>query len=141
MSIAIRSAEPDDINALIATDAFAQRNEERRAHLAHWIEKGVCSLAERDGEVLGYIVLTRNFFHSFFIELVTVADHERRSGIGTALIHHVIDMVPPGEKLWTSTNASNTPMRNLLARLGFIESGRIDNLDEGDPELVFLRLP
>jgi hypothetical protein len=49
--------------------------------------------------------------------------------------------MPPGEKLWTSTNQSNQAMRLLLPRLGFIESGRIDNLDEGDPELVFVRLP
>ncbi len=52
-----------------------------------------------------------------------------------------IGVVPPGEKLWTSTNESNVAMRNLLVRLGFIPSGQIDNLDEGDLELVFVHLP
>lgn len=29
-------------------------------------------------------------------------------------------------------------MRGLLVKAGFAESGSIDNLDEGDPEVVFL---
>jgi hypothetical protein len=32
-------------------------------------------------------------------------------------------------------------MRRLLERAGFAQSGSIDNLDDGDPELVFVRLP
>jgi len=42
-------------------------------------------------------------------------------------------------KLFTSTNESNAPMRALLAKLGFSPSGVIENLDEGDPELVFFK--
>ena len=40
-------------------------------------------------------------------------------------------------KLFTSTNQSNTPMQALLALLGYVRSGVIDNLDPGDPELVY----
>nr|WP_207930214.1 hypothetical protein [Pseudomonas aeruginosa] len=43
------------------------------------------------------------------------------------------------EELFTSCNRSNLPMRRLLEREGFQPSGVIDNLDEGDPELVFVR--
>jgi hypothetical protein len=32
-------------------------------------------------------------------------------------------------------------MQALLARLGFIRSGTIENMDDGDPELVYVRLP
>lgn len=46
-----------------------------------------------------------------------------------------------GEELWTSTNQSNQPMQRLLERLGFLPSGVIEGLDEGDPELVFRLLP
>ncbi len=31
-------------------------------------------------------------------------------------------------------------MRKLLGKLGFTDSGQIENLDEGDPELVFVKL-
>ena len=141
MSVAVRPAGSDDLADLIAADRHAQINEERRAQVAEWVEAGHCFLAERDDLIVGFCVLTRHFFRSFFIELVAVGETERRSGVGTAMIEHIIGMVPPGEKLWTSTNESNTPMRGLLGRLGFIESGRIGNLDEGDPELVFVRLP
>ena len=75
------------------------------------------------------------------IELLAVSEAERRSGVGTAMVRHLIEVVPPGEKLWTSTNESNAPMRALLAGIGFVQSGRIDNLDEGVPEFVFIRFP
>ena len=34
---------------------------------------------------------------------------------------------------------SNFPMQRLLATLGFDRSGFIENLDEGDPELVYFK--
>jgi hypothetical protein len=42
-------------------------------------------------------------------------------------------------KLFTSTNQSNKPMQVLLNRLGYRPSGVIENLDEGDPELVYMK--
>ena len=141
MSIEVRPAGSGDIAALIAIDSYAQVNPERRIEIAVWVESGQCFVAERDGEPTGYCVLTKNFYHSFFIDLLMVAEAERRTGVGTGLIEHVIGLIPPGEKLWTSTNQSNAPMCTLLPRLGFIPSGQIDNLDDGDPELVFVRLP
>jgi GNAT superfamily N-acetyltransferase len=141
MSVEVRAAGSDDIAGLIAADPYAQINAGRRAQIAEWVEAGHCFLAERDSRLVGYSVLTREFFDSFFIKLVAVAETDRRTGIGTAMIEHMIALLPPGEKLWTSTNQSNAPMRALLPRLGFVPSGQIDNLDEGDPELVFVRLP
>jgi ribosomal protein S18 acetylase RimI-like enzyme len=141
MSVEVRPAGSDDIAALIAADPYAQINPERRAQIAEWVEAGHCFVAERNGRLVGYSVLNRQFFDSFFIKLVAVADTDRRSGVGTAMVEHLIAIIPPGEKLWTSTNESNAPMRGLLPRLGFVSTGRIDNLDEGDPELVFVRLP
>jgi ribosomal protein S18 acetylase RimI-like enzyme len=141
MSVEVRAAGSDDVADLIAADPYAQINAGRRAQVAHWVEAGHCFVAEREGRLAGYCVLDRHFFDSFFITLVAVSEAERRTGVGTAMIEHLIGVVPPGEKVWTSTNQSNTAMRSLLPRLGFVESGRIDNLDEGDPELVFVRLP
>ena len=141
MSIAVRPAGADDIAALVAADPCAQVDAGRRAAIAGWVAAGHCFAAERDGRLVGYTVLTRHFFASFFIELVAVAEAERRTGVATALIESLVGLLPPGEKLWTSTNESNAPMRSLLARLGFVPSGRIDNLDDSDPELVFVRLP
>jgi len=42
-------------------------------------------------------------------------------------------------KLFTSTNLSNLPMQSLLAKLGYKLCGVIHHLDEGDPELVYVK--
>jgi hypothetical protein len=42
-------------------------------------------------------------------------------------------------KLFISTNLSNLPMQSLLAKLVYVLSGVIHNLDEGDPELVYFK--
>jgi ribosomal protein S18 acetylase RimI-like enzyme len=141
MSVEIRAAGSDDVPDLVAADPYAQINAGRRAQIGEWVEAGYCFIAVRDGSIVGYCVLTRDWFDQFFIKLVGVVESDRRTGVGTAMIEHLIGLIPPGEKLWTSTNESNAPMRALLPRLGFTESGRVDNLDEGDPELIFVRLP
>jgi ribosomal protein S18 acetylase RimI-like enzyme len=93
------------------------------------------------GRSAGYAVLTRAFFHRPFVELVMVAPATRRQGIGLALVAHLVGVAPAKQNLWTSTNVSNAPMRELLAKAGFVQSGQIDNLDEGDPEVIFVRRP
>jgi hypothetical protein len=35
---------------------------------------------------------------------------------------------------------SNTPMRELLSQLGYQSSGVVENLDPGDPELIFMKI-
>lgn len=125
-----------DIDAVIGV---APASEERRAAIAEWVRAGQCLISWRDDQVVGYAVLTRTFFRSPFIEMLIVSPAARRQGIGRALVQHCIGLTPAGEKLWTSTNESNAPMRALLPQLGFIESGRVDNLDPGDPELFFVR--
>ncbi len=62
----------------------------------------------------------------------------RLQGHGTALIRHFEEMNAT-PKLFTSTNRSNIPMQNLLAKLGFSPSGIIENLDEDDDELVYFK--
>ena len=111
MSVVVRAAGSDDVAALVGIDPYAQINAERRTQIEVWVESGQCFVAERDGETVGYSVLTKHFFHSFFVDLLMVAEVNRRSGVGTAMIEHLIGLIPPGEKLWTSTNESNAPMR------------------------------
>ncbi|MCI2073313.1 MAG: hypothetical protein LKJ85_18805, partial [Serratia liquefaciens] len=77
-----------------------------------------------------------HFYDSGFIEILMVGNLMRRKKVGLKFIEYFksICMRP---KLFTSTNSSNLPMIKLLSKAGFIESGRIDNLDEQDPEVVF----
>jgi len=139
--IAIAPAAPGDVAALIALDSFAGRSADRREAIAEWVGAGQCHVARRDGRPVGYVAFTRSFFRSPFIEMLMVDSSARRSGIGRALIEHCIDLTPPNQKLWTSTNLSNTPMQALLARLDFVRCGMFEHLDPGDPELIYLRWP
>jgi ribosomal protein S18 acetylase RimI-like enzyme len=131
----VRPARSDDLAAMIAVDEFAQSHPERSHEIAGWLQAGAAFVAERDGTIVGYAVLTHAFFHRPFIEMLTVARDARRAGIGGRLIAHLVDHA--GAEVWTSTNRSNLPMRELLLRAGFTESGFIEGLDPGDPELVF----
>ncbi len=136
--ITIRPAGRGDIAALIAIDPLAMSDAGRRQSIAQWAAGGKCFLALRGDKPVGYVALTRAFFHQPFVELLTVAEDDRRSGVGLALLGHCVEKTPPGEKLWSTTNQSNLAMQGLLAKGGFTRSGVIENLDAGDPELVFL---
>jgi ribosomal protein S18 acetylase RimI-like enzyme len=118
---------------------IAPAGTERREAIAEWVAAGQCHVLWQKGMAAGYVVLTRGFFRSPFIEMLVVSPLARRQGIGRALVEHCIGLVPPGEKLWTSTNQSNTPMQALLPQLGFARTGMFEHLDEGDPELIYLR--
>ena len=62
----------------------------------------------------------------------------RRNGVGAALMKHM-ESECRTEKLFTSTNQSNIPMQRLLAKLEYKPSGKVENLDEGDPELIYFK--
>ena len=133
----VRPARGDDLAAMIAVDEFARTHPERADEIAGWVAAGAAFVAERDGAIVGYAALTHAFFHRPFIEMVMVAPAARRGGVGGLLVAHLVQQA--GTEIWTSTNRSNLPMRELLQRTGFTESGFIEGLDPGDPELVFRR--
>jgi GNAT superfamily N-acetyltransferase len=141
MSLALRPATAADLEALVALDSYAADHPTRPGGIATWLAAGQCHVAIRDDHVAGYAARTRSFFDSEFIALVMVAGSARRTGVGLALVAQLVATAPAGEKVWTSTNRSNRPMRALLAKAGFVPSGVIDNLDPGDPKMIFVHLP
>jgi len=59
-------------------------------------------------------------------------------GAATALRSSISKKDRPSEKLFTPTNQSNMPMQALAERsLGFVKR-LIDNLDEGDLEIIYI---
>ena len=64
----------------------------------------------------------------------------RRSGIGRILLREAVATAGTAQ-VFTLTNASNCPMRALLAAEDWPFSGGLGGLDEGDPELVFYTEP
>ncbi len=134
----IRTASPHDLMALKELDSVAPHDAHRVKQLQQWIQQGTCHLLEIDGVAIGYAVLHHHFFECGFIEMLMVGERFRRQGVGRTLIDHLAE-VCVSAKLFSSTNASNDTMRRLFTTAGFIESGRIDNLDPDDPEILFFR--
>ncbi|WP_085622064.1 MULTISPECIES: GNAT family N-acetyltransferase [unclassified Pseudomonas] len=141
LQLNVRLATSSDIDRLVDLDAIAKRKPRRRALIAQAVTAGQCWIAveTRDASgVLGYGVLDFSFFEHAFIPLIMVRDSQRRHGVGSAILR-TLESQCGAVKLFTSTNASNEPMQKLLGKFGFIESGHIENLDEGDPEIIFVK--
>lgn len=117
---------------MIALDSVAAIDPERIMQIGNCLAHGGLQVAEQDGRVVGYLVM----HHHFFGEMLMVSRERRGQGIGTALLRHAVARRGRG-KLFTSTHASNIGMQRLLVASGFIDSGIVHGLDDGDPELIY----
>jgi len=120
---------------LIAREASDRDN---LALLTGAINANGCFVGVDDHIVVGFAILEYSFYANGFIPLFVVSREHRRSGTGTALLKHAATHCRT-PKLFSSTNESNREMQALLKKVGFRESGRIDNLDDGDPEIVYFK--
>ena len=133
----IRQAEEKDITAICSFDHLTQI-EERRRFIQNSVRSGAASVVVLDGQVVGYAVLEYSFFAQGFMAMLYIHPEHRRKGIGSEIVRYV-ESICKTEKLFTSTNESNLPMHALMAKLHYIPSGFIDNLDEDDPEIVYFK--
>ena len=123
---------------MLACDAYAQAHPERGDAVRAAVGKGHCQVAIGNGQVAGYVLTHDDFFGHGFVSLVVVAPGQQRRGAGLRLLA-AAEAACQTEKLFTSTNASNLAAQQLFASAGFVRSGRIEHLDEGDPELVYMK--
>ena len=136
--IVIEKATEDDFEHVCSLDRMVLGNSGRHAFLDNAIKAGQCLVARVEDAPVGFAVLNQSFYGHEFIALLIVHPEQRRRGVATALIGY-IESICPTEKLFTSTNESNEPMQRLCQTLGFVRSGYIENLDAGDPEIVFFK--
>lgn len=136
--IIVERATEDDYSDIIAIDEAVMGDDHRKPYLTKAIINREVIVARIGAERVGFAILNRSFFEQYFVALLIVHPDHRRQGIATALMHY-IEKTCPERKLFASTNTSNTTARRLLASLGFIHSGQIDNLNDGDPEIVYVK--
>lgn len=137
--IYIRQAVENDIEQICSFDLIAQSENERREFIKREVSSGNCLVAVEDKKVIAYGVLNYNFYQSGFIEMLYVDLNNRQKGVGKELLKH-LELFCKTPKLFTSTNLSNLPIQSLLTKSGYILSGIIHNLDEGDPEIIYYKL-
>ena len=138
MVISVEKASTDHIAAISQLDLKVLGSTVRNEYLLKSVAEDKVWVATTAGSVLGFVVMDKSFFGNAFIHILIVEQDSRRQGIGSLLIEK-IESISPTDKLFTSTNRSNNAMQCLCESLGFIKSGYIENLDEGDPEIVYFK--
>jgi len=135
----IERASSLDFEHICALDETVHRAAPRRRLIADACARGGAAVARVDDVVRGFVIFDESFFDQFFVRLLIVHPDFRRHGLATALMR-AAELDCQTGKLFTSTNQSNLPMQRLCDRLGFVRSGCVENLDEGDPELIYVKL-
>jgi GNAT superfamily N-acetyltransferase len=136
--LTVTLARADEYESLYACDPLATKSPTRREEIAHALTAHTCYVAQEKGMPVGYAIFDCSFFGYPFIRLLMVHPEHRRQGIGVTLIR-AIESLCPTNKLFTSTNQSNVIMQQLCEKLGFVRSGIIENLDDGDPEIIYFK--
>ena len=138
MSISIRPATVEDASAIKALDTVVSLDPSRAAHIDEWLEKDTVLVAELDGKVAGYGVFNHAFFRQSQVDMLMVGENYRGKRIGERLLLE-LEKLCDTPKFWVTTNLSNHPMQRLLTRLSYRPCGYIDELDPGDPEMIFVK--
>ncbi|MHB1001770.1 MAG: GNAT family N-acetyltransferase [Armatimonadota bacterium] len=136
--ISVRKANRCDLKSILAMDEKAIGNTSRGGILNDAVAAGQCLIAEIGSEPVGFAVFEQSFYGQGFISLLIVHPKYRRQGVGKAIISFIEENYPTN-KLFTSTNESNLPMQNICESSRFSKSGYIENLDEGDPEVIYYK--
>ncbi|MFA9556738.1 GNAT family N-acetyltransferase [Evansella sp. AB-rgal1] len=131
-------ADIKELDIIVDIDNQVIGNTSRRNDIAKSIELEQCLVVKEDDGIAGFLLYDTNFFGCTFISLIIVSPLKRRKGYASLLINH-LESIAPTQKVFSSTNRSNTAMQKVFDLNGFIESGFVDNLDEGDPELIYYK--
>lgn len=135
----VRQAVAADIAEITTLDEVAAREEQRRAYIQKIVSAGECWLSVgEDGRIAGYGALDYSFFDQGFIHILYIRRDKRRTGAGRCLLRH-LESLCATPRIFTSTNLSNQAMQNLLALMKYQRSGMVQNLDDGDPELIYVK--
>jgi len=136
--VVIDRAKKTDLDEVVAIDHEVIGSESRREYIAKAIADKRCLVAKAGNSIAGYLIYNTSFFGHSFISLLIVKSSERRKGYATALLNHFLANSPT-EKVFSSTNLSNKPMQEVFKVNGWVPSGFIENLDDGDPELIYFK--
>jgi ribosomal protein S18 acetylase RimI-like enzyme len=134
----IRLALPKDLESIIRIDHLAQSDPSRLKFINRVLASKQCYVAEQGDITMGYGALEYLylFYDHGFVSMLYIDKTYRQQGCGTLMMRY-FESICQTEKIFTSTNQSNKPMQALLKSIGYQPSGIIENLDEGDPELVY----
>lgn len=127
-----------DLDGLLALDELVFGREAEKERLEAAVRSGECMVARDEETMTGFALWDRSFFGHAFISLIVVHPKYRRAHVAKTLVG-LIEAVCSVEKIFTSVRESNTAARRLVEGLGYAGSGHIDNLHDGEKELVYFK--
>jgi N-acetylglutamate synthase-like GNAT family acetyltransferase len=133
----IRLAVENDLDEIFSFEHMAQQSSSRKTFIQNSVANKNCYVANYEN-IVGYVVLEYSFYEMGFVSILYVHEDWQRHGVGTELLKH-LESICQTDKLFTSTNLSNLRMQAVLAKLEYKLSGVIHDLDEDDPELVYVK--
>lgn len=135
----IRLACASDIEAIRSFDPAPKSDLRRIDFIARSVVDDECFILEQGSRIAGFCVLNNHFFTHAFVALLITHPDFLRTGVASELMRYAENQCED-VKLFASTNESNIEMKALLEKFDFSPSGIIENLDEGDPELIYFKL-
>ena len=137
-AVTIRIGAPTDLLWIVIADPLCQSTPDRAKRVEAALLRGECMVAVDREKIVGYAILDASFFGQAFVPLLVVTVAHRRRGIGTSLLVEAEGRCTR-DRLFTSTNEFNLAAQGLFEKRGFWPSGRIENLDDVDDELIFCK--
>lgn len=133
----VRKAAAIDVEWILALDPLAKTDVGRSAEISEAVSRGECIVAVERDRVVGYAISRTDFFGCGFVWLLVVAVDRRREGVAEQWMA-TIERTNPTE------NSSHQPIGPtqqcaLLEKRGYAEVGAIEGLDEGDPEVFYMK--
>ena len=138
MPIKIRKGVTKDARSIKSIDTIVPINSSRAELIDKWLKNDIVLVAELDNLIVGYGVINHEFFRQNQIDMLMISQEYRGKRIGENLLLS-LEQYADTNKLFVTTNLSNHIMHKLLLRIGYKPCGYIDELDPGDPELVFVK--
>ncbi|MGA4718765.1 GNAT family N-acetyltransferase [Fictibacillus nanhaiensis] len=135
----IHYAKKHDLYKIIELDKKMIGSEHRKGEINQAINEDRCLILYQEDVIAGFLIYHTYFFDCCFISLIMVDPAYQRKGVASSLLTHM-SKISPTNKLFSSTNESNESMKKSFLKNHFKKSGFVENIDEGDPEIIYFKM-
>lgn len=137
VSIIVRFAQPEDMESCFVFDHSV-----RQDIIESKIDMHEIILAERSGEIIGYLKLEYIWSNLPYISLIILRPEFRGKGIGSLMLNYLIEFLQLNsfETLLSSSQVNEVEPQMWHRKKGFIECGILNGINEGGIGEVFFRL-
>jgi len=141
-NISLRKATINDKAIVVDFDYSLDKVEHIELKREEKITKAIlnkeCFIILANSIAVGFVIFDYRFFDQGWIELIIIGEKYRGNGIAGQVFNLLCKQCKTN-KVFTSTNNSNIQMQKALGKAGFSFAGKLDGLDDGDPELFYYK--